>query len=85
MNILLLILLNMTFPPPANVPAGSYLTWYWLTSTFLSRHGTRPHVKVMPVWEVEETWRSVGGEEGAACMIRNRNTMNDIINHMNRD
>ena len=44
----------------------AYLTEYLVTSTFLSTHGTRPHMMVTLVGEGEETCTFVGGEEGAA-------------------
>ena len=37
-----------------------------ILSTFLSTHGTSPHEREMLVGEVEETFRSCGGAEGAA-------------------
>ncbi len=40
-------------------------------SAFLSAQVTRPHVMVMLVGEVEETWRSAGGEEATACREMN--------------
>ena len=56
---------------------GLYAPLYRLISEFLCSHGTLSHVMVMEVGEVEETWRSAGGEDGAACSktIRHYNNM----------
>jgi hypothetical protein len=66
-SILLLTPSTLKPLPPELATVGTYLPEYPVTSAFLSTHGTRPHVKVMLVWEVEVTWRSAGGEEGATC------------------
>ena len=65
-NILLLVPLTKRPSLFSGSEVRAYLIVYPVTSTFLSTHGTRPHVMVTLVGEGEETCTFVGGEEGAA-------------------